>query len=213
MIFCLGFGAQLQFYHLVTIQTARRSSAWTVDILKRITQGQPCLGVQLTLGTTCFFRTTFFYMKQGCLLCYPSWDVFQSYRLLGRIRRGSLSHLADSSSCRISKWGHSAGAICERAHLYNQKEMGLISNIPWFSVQHSSAWYLAAFEATRQACRFSWWGMPEDVLQHLRCLWGATLICRCPHVAVLQEGRFYCTCTDWAPSQHMLVVEDLLCCC
>lgn len=74
-----------------------------------------------------------------CLPCYGSWDVFQSCQLLGRIHSCYLGHLADSSSSSISKWGHFVGGICEIAHLCNQKEMGLISNIPlhYSSHQHS----------------------------------------------------------------------------
>lgn len=104
--------------------------------------------------------------------------------------------------------------ICEIAHLCNQKEMGLVSNIAMIrSTALSSRMpeQPAALEATRQARRFYWWRMLEDVLQQLRCLWLATLICTCPHVGVSQELKFYCSGTDWASSQHMLLPEDLLC--
>jgi len=79
--------------------------------------------------------------------------------MLDRIPSGYLGHLADSSSSSISKWGYFAGDICEMAHLCNQKEMGLISNIPTIlstALISIVSEQLAAFEATRQAYRFSW---------------------------------------------------------
>lgn len=91
------------------------------------------------------------------LLCFGSWDVFQSCQLLGRIHRCYLSHLADSSSSSISKWSYFAGGICEIAHLCNQKEMGLVSNIPIIlstALISIASEQLAISKANRQACSF-----------------------------------------------------------
>lgn len=109
------------------------------------------------------------------------------------------------------------GSFCKR-HLWKSTFVQSEGNGAHFKHPHDSQYsthqhgILQLLRPLGRPLDFSWWGMPEDVLQHLRCLWVATLICTCPHVAVSQEWRFYCTCTDWAPSQHMLVVEDLLCC-